>query len=45
MLASKLDVHIYIGFVIVNIYFSGYTGVGKGQWPSEWGGPVSGELL
>ena len=30
-LALKLDVHINIGFVIVSIYFSEYTGVGKGQ--------------
>ena len=35
-LTSKLDVHINIGFTIVNIYFAEYTGVGKGQWPSEW---------
>ena len=35
-LASKLDVHINIGFTIVNIYFSEYTGVGKGRWPGEW---------
>jgi len=44
-LASKLDVHINIGVIIVNIYILGYTGVGKGQWPGEWGGPASGELL
>ena len=36
VLTSNLDVHIKIGFVIVNIYFSEYTGVGKGQWPSDW---------
>ena len=44
-LTSKLDAHINIRFIIVNIYFSEYTGVGKGQWPSEWGGLVSGEVL
>jgi len=43
VLASKLDVHINIGFVIITIFFSEYTQVGKGQWPSEWGGLVSGE--
>jgi len=45
VLTSKLDVHINIGVIIVNIYILGYTGVGEGQWPSEWGGPASGELL
>ena len=44
-LASKRDVDINVGFVIVNIIFLEYTGVGKGQWPGEWGGPGSGELL
>jgi len=32
-------------FIIVTIIFLEFTGTGKGQWPSEWGGPVSGELL
>src|SRR5258706_5706415 len=44
-LASKLNVHINIVFIIVTIIFLEFTGTGKGQWPSEWGGPVSGELL
>src|SRR5258706_8247557 len=44
-LASKLGVHIEIGFIIVAIYFSEYTGVGMGQWPGEWPGPVTGQVL
>jgi len=44
-LASKLNVHINIVFIIVTIIFLEFTGTGKGQWPGEWGGPVSGELL
>ena len=34
---SKCDVDINVGFVIVKIIFLEYTGVGKGQWPREWG--------
>ena len=29
----------------MNIYFSEYTGGGKGQWPGEWPGLVSGHVL
>jgi len=42
--ASKLGVHIEIGFIMVTM-FSEYTGVGKGQWPSEWPRPVTGHVL
>ena len=31
--------------LIIQFFFSGFTGVGKGQWPGELGGPVTSEVL
>jgi len=43
-LASKLGIHIKVWFIIAYIFFSEYLQVGKGQWPGEWGGPVTSEI-